>query len=195
MSTTVSSNTTTAATTVVAPVTANLTEQVDSTVAATETNTVLTGGAVKKTKKTKAKTKKTSKKDPNKVKTTGSRKEVWEGKAKKTAGGLTKDKLILNAAGKPVSKAQHEKGLKQYKALEPWRQHLNEYRKAHPEFSLKEQMKNASKTYQEMKKKGTLGKKTTKKAGGKTKKTKGKGKGKTKSKGKSKAKGKTEATA
>ena len=60
--------------------------------------------------------------------------------------------MLLNSSGKPVSRAQHEKGLKQYAVLQPWRDHLNAFRKEHPEMSLKEQMKAASKTY---KKKGT----------------------------------------
>ena len=107
------------------------------------------------TKKTTTKTtaKKSTKKtaDKNKIKTVGSRREVWNGRAKKTSGGLTKADLILNSSGKPVSKAQHEKGIKQFPVLKPWRDHLNAFRAAHPEMSLKEQMKGASKTYQKKK--------------------------------------------
>merc|ERR1711959_655077 len=94
----------------------------------------------------------------------GTRREVWEGKAKRTSGHLTKANLLLNSAGKPVSRAQHEKGLKQYAVLQPWRNHLNAFRKEHPEMSLKEQMKAASKTYKK--------KKSTKSAKSATKNTK-----------------------
>ena len=148
-----------------------------STKKTTTKKTAIKKTATKKTaKKTTAKkttTKKTATKKKKaattadgkpKIKTVGSRREVWEGKAKRTSGHLTKDDLLLNSAGKPVSRAQHEKGLKQYAVLKPWRDHLNAFRKAHPEMSLKEQMKAASKTY---KKKGTkktaAAKKTTKK--------------------------------
>ena len=136
-----------------------------------------------KTKKTTKKTKKTADGQP-KIKTVGSRREVWEGKAKRTSGHLTKADLILNSAGRPVSKAQHEKGLKQYDVLKPWRDHLDAFRKEHPEMSLKEQMKAASKTYKKTKTKKTAkktGAKKKKSAGKKkVKKTKGKGKGKSK---------------
>ena len=37
------------------------------------------------------------------------------------------------------------------KAGEEWRAHLNEYRKAHPNMSLKQQMKGAQKTYKKSK--------------------------------------------
>lgn len=39
------------------------------------------------------------------------------------------------------------------KAGEEWRAHLNEYRKAHPNMSLKQQMKGAKKTYKKSKSK------------------------------------------
>lgn len=112
----------------------------------------------KKATTKKATTKKTADGQP-KIKTVGTRREVWEGKAKHTSGHLTKADLILNSAGRPVSRAQHEKGLKQYDVLKPWRDHLNAFRKEHPEMSLKEQMKAASKTY----KKKTVAKKPAKK--------------------------------
>jgi hypothetical protein len=48
------------------------------------------------------------------TKTIGTKKEVWEGKAVKTVGGLTKSKLALNAAGKVVSKAKQALGKQQY---------------------------------------------------------------------------------
>ena len=133
----------------------------------------------KTTKKTSKKTKKTADGQP-KIKTVGSRREVWEGKAKRTSGHLTKADLILNSAGSPVSRAQHEKGLKQYDVLKPWRDHLDAFRKEHPEMSLKEQMKAASKTYKKTKPKKTAGAKKTgaKKTGTKKKKSTGKKKGK-----------------
>merc|ERR1712216_497505 len=121
------------------------------------TNSTNSTKAAKATKSTKKKTKKNTKKNAKtadgkpKIKTVGSRREVWEGKAKRTSGHLTKANLLLNSAGKPVSRAQHEKGLKQYAVLQPWRDHLNAFRKEHPEMSLKEQMKAASKTYKKKK--------------------------------------------
>ena len=152
-------------------------ETVTPTTQATETSvtaapvTTQTGG--KRTRRKASKKGKTA--DKNKVKTVGSRREVWDGRAKKTSGGLTKDRLILNSSGRPVSKAQHEKGLKQYVVLKPWRDHLNAFRAAHPEMSLKEQMKSASKTYKKTKAKASkkaVKKTSTKKAG--SKKTAGK---------------------
>ena len=132
--------------------------------------------ATKKTTKktTKKATKKATKKTADgqpKIKTVGTRREVWEGKAKRTSGHLTKADLILNSAGRPVSKAQHEKGLKQYDVLKPWRDHLNAFRKEHPEMSLKEQMKAASKTYKKTKTKKAAGAKKTKAKKTKAKKT------------------------
>ena len=143
-----------------------------TTVDTTTQNTapVQTGGKSRKTKKTTSKkttskkttskktstkktaTQKATKSTEVKVKTVGSRRDVWNGRAKKTSGGLTKADLILNSSGKPVSKAQHEKGIKQFPVLKPWRDHLNAFRVAHPELSLKEQMKGASKTYKKKKK-------------------------------------------
>jgi hypothetical protein len=154
----------------------------DTTATTASLSLTQTGGKKKTTKKTAkaTKTKKTTKKTTKKatkkgadgqpkIKTVGSRREVWEGKAKRTSGHLTKADLILNSAGRPVSKAQHEKGLKQYDVLKPWRDHLDAFRKEHPEMSLKEQMKAASKTY-----KKTKAKKTVKKTGAKKKKSAGK---------------------
>ena len=37
----------------------------------------------------------------------GSRAQVWHGTAKKTNGGLTKDKLMMNKHGRIVSKKKH----------------------------------------------------------------------------------------
>ena len=47
----------------------------------------------------------------------GSREEVWEGKARRTAGGLCKDDLVKNMAGKIVSKRQSETAKARYPAL------------------------------------------------------------------------------
>lgn len=147
----------------------------------------------KKTTSKKSTAKKSTKKtaDKDKIKTVGSRREVWNGRAKKTSGGLTKADLILNSSGKPVSKAQHEKGIKQFPVLKPWRDHLNAFRAAHPEMSLKEQMKGASKTYQKKKaadakkvsaskpkKNASSGKKKSTKGGKKKPRTQKSGKGK-----------------
>jgi len=46
-------------------------------------------------------------------KTTGTKQEVWDGTAQRTPGKLTKADLMLNAAGKVVSKKQHANGQKQ----------------------------------------------------------------------------------
>jgi len=161
---------------------------VTDTTTTTSLSLTQTGGK-KKTKTAKKTTKKTTKKatkkttktadGQTKIKTVGTRREVWEGKAKRTSGHLTKANLILNSANRPVSKAQHEKGLKQYDVLKPWRDHLNAFRKEHPEMSLKEQMKAASKTYKKTKTAGakkTKVKKATKKTKSKAKKTKSKAK-------------------
>lgn len=42
------------------------------------------------------------------VKKVGTRLEVWNGKAIKTKGGLTKDMLVRNSAGAIVSKARSD---------------------------------------------------------------------------------------
>ncbi len=52
-----------------------------------------------------------------KVKTFGSRAEVWHGNAKKTTGGLTKKDLMKNKHGEIVSKKKH-KTAKKEKRLE-----------------------------------------------------------------------------
>jgi hypothetical protein len=41
------------------------------------------------------------------VQTTGTRAQVWHGNARKTSGGLTKNDLMKNKAGRIVSKAKH----------------------------------------------------------------------------------------
>ena len=48
------------------------------------------------------------------TKTSGTKKEVWEGKATHTPGGLTKAKLTLSKAGKVVSKAKQALGKRIY---------------------------------------------------------------------------------
>jgi hypothetical protein len=50
-----------------------------------------------------------------KIKTYGTRAEVWHGTAKKTKGGLTKDNLTKNKYGRIVSKRMVERGKKLYK--------------------------------------------------------------------------------
>lgn len=49
------------------------------------------------------------------IKKKGSKQEVWEGKAVKTAGGLEKKDLMLNKKGKVVSLKMSEKGQRQIK--------------------------------------------------------------------------------
>ena len=47
----------------------------------------------------------------------GSKQEVWNGTAHKTAGGLTKADLVLSKKGKPVSKRQSEAAAARYPAM------------------------------------------------------------------------------
>lgn len=54
-----------------------------------------------------------------KQKRIGNKKEVWEGGALKTAGGLTKENLMQNKRGKIVSIKQHQKGLGVAQNLKP----------------------------------------------------------------------------
>ena len=44
----------------------------------------------------------------------GSKKQVWDGTAHRTVGGLTKADLILNKQGKPVSKKQSQAAAERY---------------------------------------------------------------------------------
>jgi hypothetical protein len=53
----------------------------------------------------------------HKVATRGSKQEVWNGTAHKTAGGLTKADLVLSKGGKPVSKKQSEAAAARYPAM------------------------------------------------------------------------------
>ena len=47
---------------------------------------------------------------PKKIKTVGSRAEVFHGNAKRTSGRLTKADLMKNGAGRIVSRQKHEAG-------------------------------------------------------------------------------------
>ena len=47
----------------------------------------------------------------------GSKKQVWDGAAHRTAGGLTKADLVLNKQGKPVSKKQSQAAAARYPAM------------------------------------------------------------------------------
>ena len=49
-----------------------------------------------------------------KIHTIGSRAQVWHGTAKKTSGGLLKSDLMMNKAGRIVSKAKHFTAKKRY---------------------------------------------------------------------------------
>lgn len=48
------------------------------------------------------------------METVGSKKDVYEGRAKHTSGGLTKKDLVKNKRGRVVSKAKHEQGLRMF---------------------------------------------------------------------------------
>ena len=54
---------------------------------------------------------------PHKVAARGSKQEVWNGNAQRTAGGLTKADLILNKQGKPVSERQSRAAAARYPAM------------------------------------------------------------------------------
>merc|ERR1712098_729527 len=81
--------------------------------------------AVKKVTKKKAggkkkkAAKKPKKKKAKKIKR-GSFRRVWSGTVATSKGGLTKDKLTRNKAGKVVSKKGHAQGLKNYKRIAGW---------------------------------------------------------------------------
>merc|ERR1712098_444318 len=63
--------------------------------------------------------KKPKKKKAKKIKR-GSFRRVWSGTVATSKGGLTKDKLTRNKAGKAVSKKGHAQGLKAYKRISGW---------------------------------------------------------------------------
>jgi len=54
--------------------------------------------------------------EEQKMKARGSKAEVWEGKARRTAGGLFKNELTLNRHGKPVSLAKSRIGQARFAA-------------------------------------------------------------------------------
>ena len=51
------------------------------------------------------------------VQTTGTRAQVWHGNARKTSGGLTKNDLMKNKAGRIVSKAKHNTAKKEMRLV------------------------------------------------------------------------------
>ena len=58
----------------------------------------------------------------NGMKVRGSKSDVWYGRAMKTPGGLTKDKLMVNRYGKIVSRKQSEAGKRRgTDSLKKWR--------------------------------------------------------------------------
>ena len=54
---------------------------------------------------------------PHKVAARGTKQEVYNGTAQRTAGGLTKADLVLSKGGKPVSKRQSEAAAARYPAM------------------------------------------------------------------------------
>ena len=54
---------------------------------------------------------------PHKVAARGTKQEVYNGTAQRTAGGLTKADLVLNKGGKPVSKKQSQAAAARYPAM------------------------------------------------------------------------------
>lgn len=56
-------------------------------------------------------------KDKNKILNIGSKRQVWNGSALKTSGGLKKSDLMQNKHGKVVSIKQYNAGLKATKNL------------------------------------------------------------------------------
>ena len=52
------------------------------------------------------------------VKKRGSKREVWDGAAEKTKGGLNKSSLMMNKKGKVVSTKRHSHGKNQIKYLQ-----------------------------------------------------------------------------
>ena len=100
-----------------------------------------------------------------KIKTVGTKSEVYNSKAKRTSGGLKKNDLMLNRHGRVVSKKQHARGKLQAVALKNWQTHLKKFHSKNPSLSLKEAMVGAKKTYKKTKaKKAKKNKKKTKKS-------------------------------
>lgn len=54
---------------------------------------------------------------PKGIKKSGSKEQVWNGEALKTAGGLTKEDLMQNKKGKIISKKRHAQGLKAFENI------------------------------------------------------------------------------
>merc|ERR1711900_26269 len=81
----------------------------------------------------KKKAAKKPKKKAKKIKR-GSFRRVWSGTVATSKGGLTKDKLTKNKAGKVVSKKGHAHGLKAYKRISGW---VNACTKARKQLKLK----------------------------------------------------------
>ena len=52
-----------------------------------------------------------------KIHTVGTRAQVWHGTSKKTSGGLTKSDLMMNKAGRIVSRAKHNSAKKEMRLL------------------------------------------------------------------------------
>ena len=52
-----------------------------------------------------------------KIHTVGTRAQVWHGTSKKTSGGLSKSDLMMNKAGRIVSKAKHNSAKKEMRLL------------------------------------------------------------------------------
>ena len=98
-----------------------------------------------------------------KIKTVGTKSEVYNSKAKRTSGGLRKDDLMLNRHGRVVSKKQHARGKLQAVALKNWQTHLKKFHSKNPSLSLKEAMVGAKKTYKKTKAKAKKTKKSKKK--------------------------------
>merc|ERR1711977_556807 len=84
-------------------------------------------------KATKKAAKKPKKKKAKKIKR-GSFRRVWSGTVQTSKGGLTKDKLTKNKAGKVVSKKRRAQGLKAYKKISGW---TNACTKARKQLKLK----------------------------------------------------------
>lgn len=77
----------------------------------------MTGGAKSKKSKSKKSKSKSSKSSGEFKVTVGSKREVWNGTAKHTSGGLYKKDLMKTKDGRIVSKKKHAAGLKAIKRL------------------------------------------------------------------------------
>ena len=52
-----------------------------------------------------------------KIHTVGTRAQVWHGTSKKTSGGLSKSDLMMNKAGRIVSRAKHNSAKKEMRLV------------------------------------------------------------------------------